>query len=295
MPPLFQQQQQPAPGLMQTPAAQQPGGMPLFSTPSESSIDDLLLAEIIRRGQESLQQEMMLAQAGPVTTDAGLGAPLPPMPMQKPVMGGAVAPPAQYGPPSPFVPMPIGDQGETYSATLPGPGRPPAQWGNSLAQDLGNLAGAAGRFDENYIGINKMVRDVASDPLGAALAPLDFIGAGAGSHAMGTAMRSTANAPLRGRAMRDVFQNTPWGKQQEFGYMSREAGRDARRAAQRFNRDPDVRASRAPHWTAQGKDAKGRFKELTPEARAARQRGIEKRAREQQAIERARDYNKFAN
>jgi hypothetical protein len=133
--------------------------------------------------------------------------------------------------------------------------------------------------------------DLAGDPLGA-LRGLDAFGGLAGPM---SASRTAFNPASREMARRDLRAYTEKGARQNTLDDLQIGARRDMEAKEAFARKPEVELSRKPHWEVQGKDANGHWQKLTPEAKAARERGIELRRREQEAIERARKYNEGAN
>jgi hypothetical protein len=174
---------------------------------------------------------------------------------------GAPQPAPQYGPPT--VQFPIGRDGETETRPAGvGPVPPPPS-----------------RMSQYLRGVG---RDIASDPMGAALGALDFVGAGAGSHAFGTAARTAANPINRGLVRRELRSVTESGAAKN---RAEDVARGAWRDAERTKEVTDLKDwASLPPYTLQPKDPKtGRFQKIPDDVKALREQGrkrmdIEKKA-----------------
>lgn len=197
---------------------------------------------------------------------------------------------------------------------------PPQQGGNAMAQMAQGQPGMVrfpiGRFGETearpappdagyqvppspaFAGVRNyfagMGRDIVSDPYGAFVqGPLEFFGAGAGSHAMGTAARTATNPIQRGNAMRELRYGTEGGTRKNLADdHAMWAWRDAERAA----RETDLKdwAGLPPH-TLQGRDPMtGRFGKIPDDVKALREKG--RRTREiEKRLEKRREVDEEGN
>ncbi|MFA5952252.1 MAG: hypothetical protein WC807_18445 [Hyphomicrobium sp.] len=171
---------------------------------------------------------------------------------------------------------------------------PPEPEHYGLQKLLRDNFGGVGNALSNYG--NRIYDDVTSDPWGAAGGAVDFAtGYGAGSGAVRDVMMRPFDKTMRGIAGRELRSYTESGarknalEQVQIGARRMDEARDA------FNSQPEVVLSRRPHWEVQGRGPKARFQKYTDEVRAARDRGIELRRREQEAVERAKKYNEGTN
>jgi hypothetical protein len=141
------------------------------------------------------------------------------------------------------------------------------------------------RFVGNAIG------EVVNDPLGA----LQGLAAFEGLAGPMSATRTVANPGSREMIRREMRSTTEGGMRKNLMDDIQSSQRYSQEAAAARAADPDVVLSRTPTHELLERGPDGRWNKLSDEARAARQRGIEKRAREQRAAERAKYLNEGSN
>lgn len=178
---------------------------------------------------------------------------------------------------SPTVNMPVGRFGETEPRPAPPEGgfqvpQPPAF--NSL-RNFGQ----------------RVYEDVAGDPMGA-LRGLDAFGGLAGPM---SSARTVFNPASRHMIRRELRSGTEGGMRKNLMEDIQASERYSQEIVDALTRHPDVVTSRAPHWQLQTRGKNGRFEKLADDVRAARERGVEMRARQQRAADRARNLNEGSN
>jgi hypothetical protein len=110
-----------------------------------------------------------------------------------------------------------------------------------------------------------------------------------------SATRTVANPGSREMIRREMRSTTEGGMRKNLMDDIQSSQRYSQEAAAARAADPDVVLSRTPTHELLERGPDGRWNKLSDEARAARQRGIEKRAREQRAAERAKYLNEGSN
>jgi hypothetical protein len=139
--------------------------------------------------------------------------------------------------------------------------------------------------------IGNAIDEVVSDPLHA-LQGLDAFGGLAGPT---SAARTVANPGSREMIRREMRSTTEVGMRKNLMDDIQSSQRYSQEAAAARAADPDVVLSRAPTHELLERGPDGRFQALSEDVKAARQRGMEKRAREQRAAERAKYLNEGSN
>jgi hypothetical protein len=139
-------------------------------------------------------------------------------------------------------------------------------------------------------------RDVKSDPVGAIFGGAQAF---AGSAGPMSASRTAANPASRHMAEREIRSYTEAGSKRNTLDDLQVGVRRDMEAKNTFAAQREVQLSNTPHWQLQpnvkGPDGKYRFQKLPDDVKVAREKGIELRRREAEAIERAKKYNEGAN
>jgi hypothetical protein len=177
------------------------------------------------------------------------------------------------------------------------PQPPPEPQRYGLPKLLHDTFGGTGNALMNYG--RRVYEDVASDPLGAITSMGAWNPVGAIASGNASSVGYLVDPVIRTMGRNALREFTPAGRAKNAADEAHSVNvwTQEQRAAREAH--PDVLMSRQPHWELQpnvkGPDGRYRFGKLPDDVRAARQRGIELRRREQSATDRAKKYNEGSN